>query len=793
MREIIILLLQITSVVLGIWAPIAIMIVLDELGIDIRPFLDKNNLGGEFYIFLAFCFACLFVFIVNKLLKTYLKNDYILYGGNIYHDSDSLGNALAAEQRCELTEEAGHFIFVSRSEEEYQIFEKIGQEVRRIKSIYRCWDWDPFLLPRNKVPVRVFLDTKDSSAWKKFLVQGRYVSENATFYEKSDTDELFAAEVVSLISECKPLSVNGREEFVLKFDEYLTVTPFGVFADEEDLGMFTVGPVTRVASRHEGQGAKILKKSWLYEKKDGTRDARYKENPQIIIYEWWEVELTGADDTKSVVLGASNKEALIGFSDALSVYFKIGSRPTMSAQKSPTTGKKVGAHAPPAVKKSPPAAEGKQTREWLSIGDSLFVHHSVDLNDRYHSFSSEHYAFLSPVGNLKVGFNVFTDEDVTLLGGAKKRLQRLMMQKSVFAVAGDTQVTKEIMDDAVSSMSNEEIALMLRNSLVALEGVDEYEAANSRKDNSWLLQLDYLREDVEKAVAKVSPSAVRTSNKVGEEGLEGDSSKSLEELKAELDELTGLSAVKIELDRLIALSAAQSKRVELGLDVSNPSMHLIFSGNPGTGKTTVARILGQMYRALGLLKSGHLVEVDRAGLVANYVGQTATKTAGVMESALDGVLFIDEAYSLSRSDSEADYGREAIEVLLKTMEDNRDRLVVIVAGYPDLMDQFVGSNPGLKSRFKKLILFEDYTADDLAEIFQKMCLKANISISNGVREKALLIFQQALESDRSNFGNAREARRLFEQSLELQAVRALADGEISEDELTEFVESDIED
>ena len=241
------------------------------------------------------------------------------------------------------------------------------------------------------------------------------------------------------------------------------------------------------------------------------------------------------------------------------------------------------------------------------------------------------------------------------------------------------------------------------------------------------------------------------------------------------------------------MSAAQSKRVELGFDVSNPSMHLIFAGNPGTGKTTVARILGQMYRALGLLKRGHLVEVDRAGLVANYVGQTATKTAGVIESALDGVLFIDEAYSLSRSDSGADYGPEAIEVLLKAMEDNRERLVVIVAGYPDLMNEFVSSNPGLKSRFKKTILFEDYSAHDLAEIFQKMCLKANISISDGVREKATLILQKALEGDRSNFGNAREARRLFEQSLERQAIRALADGEISKEELTEFVESDLED
>jgi SpoVK/Ycf46/Vps4 family AAA+-type ATPase len=455
-----------------------------------------------------------------------------------------------------------------------------------------------------------------------------------------------------------------------------------------------------------------------------------------------------------------------------------------SSEHSSKPTKKSSDKATSALKKSEPSTGERINRDWLPIGDSLFVHHSVDLSSRYSLINDEHYAFLSPVGDLRVGFNVFTDEDTTLLEGAKKRLQRLMKQKAVFALDGDVRTTQEVMSNTVSSMSDEEIALMLRNSLVALEAIDEYVEASPAKDNGWLLQLDYLREDVEKAAAKVSPSTIPSSNRVN--------AKSLEELKAELDELIGLSGVKNELDRLIALSAAQSKRVELGFDVSNPSMHLIFAGNPGTGKTTVARILGQMYRALGLLKSGHLVEVDRSGLVANYVGQTATKTAGVIESALDGVLFIDEAYSLSRSDSGADYGPEAIEVLLKAMEDNRERLVVIVAGYPDLMNEFVRSNPGLKSRFKKTILFEDYSAHDLAQIFQKMCLKASISISDGVREKATLILQKALEGDRSNFGNAREARRLFEQSLERQAIRALADGEISKEELTEFLASDLE-
>ena len=762
------------------------VITLENHGIEV-PFsteaLFSSNVG----------FAVVGFLVGGKLLTAHSRNHYILYGGNILADDDSVLSASEAQKSHELTQEKGHFLFVSRANDEYRTFEKIGEEVRRIKSIYKCWDPVHLLPgPHNYVPVRVFLDPKDRIAWNKFMGQVRVLVTQTSFYESSNPDELFTASVASSISSYKPLSVNGREDFCLRFDDKLTVTPFGVFAGGHDLGHFKLSTLIRKPSRYQGLGAKVLKKSWLYEKKDGTRDARYKDNPEIIIYEWWELTLTGADKDKTITLGACNKDSLRALSEALSHYFTKGNMLSASSEHSSKPTKKSPDKATSALKKSEPTTGEKINRDWLPIGDSLFVHHSVDLSSRYSSTSDEHYVFLSPVGDLRVGFNVFTDEDTFLLGGAKKRLQRLMKQKAVFALDGDVRTTQEVTSNAVSCMTDEEIALMLRNSLVALEAVDEYVEASPVKDNGWLFQLDYLREDVEKAAAKISPSTIPSSNNVNKKDLGEESSKSLDELKAELDELIGLSGVKNELDRLVALSAAQSKRVELGFDVSNPSMHLIFAGNPGTGKTTVARILGQMYRALGLLKRGHLVEVDRAGLVANYVGQTATKTAGVIESALDGVLFIDEAYSLSRSDSGADYGPEAIEILLKAMEDNRERLVVIAAGYPDLMNEFVSSNPGLKSRFKKTILFEDYSANDLAEIFQKMCLKANISTSDGVREKATLILQKALDGDRYNFGNAREARRLFEKSLERQAIRALADGEISKEELTEFVESDLE-
>jgi len=776
--------LRIICASLGMLAAFPAAVALDNLGVE----LDSEAIGPM----MIGC-AVIGFLIGSKLLTAHSRNHYILYGGNILADDDSVIAASEAEKKHALTQEKGHFIFVSEANGEYFTFEKIEEEVRRIKSIDRCWDPVHFFPgPHNYIPVRVFLGANHNIAWKKFISQVRVLVTQTSFYESSDPDELFTASVASSISSYKPLSVNGRDDFCLRFEDKLTVTPFGVFAGGHDLGHFKLSTLTRKPSRYQGLGAKVLSKSWLYEKKDGTRDARYKDNPEIIIYEWWELTLIGADKDKTITLGACNKDSLRALSEALSHYFVKDNRLSASSEHSSKPTNKSSDKATSAPKKSEPTTGERINRDWLPIGDSLFAHHSVDFSSRYYSINGEHFAFLSPVGDLRVGFNVFTDEDTFLLGGAKKRLQRLVRQKAVFALDGDVRTTQEVMSNAVSSMSDEEIALMLLNSLVALEAVDEYVEASPVKDNGWLFQLDYLREDVEKAAAKISPSTILSSNKVNEKDLGEESSKSLEELKAELDELIGLSGVKNELDRLIALSAAQSKRVEMGFDVSNPSMHLIFAGNPGTGKTTVARILGQMYCALGLLKSGHLVEVDRSGLVANYVGQTATKTAGVIESALDGVLFIDEAYSLSRSDSGADYGPEAIEVLLKAMEDNRERLVVIVAGYPDLMNEFVSSNPGLKSRFKKTILFEDYSAHDLAQIFQKMCLKASISISDGVREKATLILQKALEGDRSNFGNAREARRLFEQSLERQAIRALADGEITEEELTEFVESDLE-
>ena len=258
----------------------------------------------------------------------------------------------------------------------------------------------------------------------------------------------------------------------------------------------------------------------------------------------------------------------------------------------------------------------------------------------------------------------------------------------------------------------------------------------------------------------------------------------------ELDSLIGLASVKKEVQTLTNFIKIQQKRAEQGLKSSSVSYHCVFTGNPGTGKTTVARIVADIYKNLGVLKKGHLVETDRAGLVAEYVGQTAVKTNKIIDSALDGVLFIDEAYSLVGG-GESDYGKEAVATLLKRMEDDRERLVVILAGYTKDMKPFIDSNPGLQSRFNRYIEFPDYTPDELYQIFALSLKKYDYHVTDDAKVALQHFFEEAVAHKDANFGNGRFVRNIFEKVLEHQANRLASESNLTTERLSEITIEDL--
>ena len=292
---------------------------------------------------------------------------------------------------------------------------------------------------------------------------------------------------------------------------------------------------------------------------------------------------------------------------------------------------------------------------------------------------------------------------------------------------------------------------------------------------------------------KEKQKAKAEAKKDAELEKEAEPEKTLEELLAELDSLVGLEAVKKDIHTLMNFIKVCKLRESRGLKTAEVSYHLVFSGNPGTGKTTVARLLAKLYKQIGILKTGQLVEVDRSGLVAGYLGQTAIQTAKVIKEAIGGVLFIDEAYALVESEEDS-YGKECIATILKAMEDHRDELVVIVAGYDDLMYKFIEANPGLRSRFNKYLHFPDYTGEEMEQIFQMQCKKNGYMLAEDAQTLLRGEFDRMYAERDDNFGNGRTVRNVFEKIINCQANRLAADpaGESLADEaLMTLTEADV--
>lgn len=378
------------------------------------------------------------------------------------------------------------------------------------------------------------------------------------------------------------------------------------------------------------------------------------------------------------------------------------------------------------------------------------------------------------------------EEKTESLGGWKKMLDTMGMVTKAYMDSCD-QVVLDTMPDGfdfwmsalLSCVENKEwmtryLVLIYRfASLVAkMDGVI------TEREADWLAKIMVKNEDEPIVEQNDEPNVTEAGSETADAAMK------------ELETLIGLTEVKEEIARLRSFIQIQNMRKEQGLAVIPVSRHFVFTGNPGTGKTTVARILAQIYKDLGVVKTGQLIETDRSGLIAEYVGQTAVKTNKVIDSALDGVLFIDEAYSLAQGGKE-DYGSEAIATLLKRMEDNRDRLVVILAGYNNEMQQFIDSNPGLQSRFNRYINFPDYDANELLQIFSLLLSKNDFVLTADGEEKLIAKLSAAVQGKTKNFGNARYVRNVFEKTLENQAVRLSSQPRITHDDLITIQAEDI--
>lgn len=320
---------------------------------------------------------------------------------------------------------------------------------------------------------------------------------------------------------------------------------------------------------------------------------------------------------------------------------------------------------------------------------------------------------------------------------------------------------------------------------------DEYTAMLYRFANIIAKADNHISKDEERRLKEIYQATHKPiPEQVNKSLIVSNSNESIEDILQELDSLIGLGGVKQEIKTLINFIKVQKAREASGLKSSSISYHIVFTGNPGTGKTTVARIVAKIYKALGILAQGQLVETDRSGLIAEYVGQTAVKVNKTVDSAINGVLFIDEAYSIA-GETQNDFGKEAIATLIKRMEDDRDKLIVVVAGYTNEMNTFIETNPGFKSRFNRYVEFVDYSPQELLDIYQSQCSRLDYKLTDDAKLKLKTVFDKAYTERDKSFGNGRFVRNTFEKSLERQANRIASVASLDKETLTTITADDI--
>lgn len=546
--------------------------------------------------------------------------------------------------------------------------------------------------------------------------------------------------------------------------------------------------------------AHSTEEAWLYANGDGSPDKRHTNNKLVPVYQYGCINFNlGSTQSRFMF---SNGEASERFAEALDFYVGNPNASSSSSEEDAMALEKANGSFYPAMEKAATnlylhvksmngmedVIEAMNKQHCLAVADDLpfTVNHRLALAAfadawKCHKGLGHQIDYSKPeIIALSIFCAELGSEDALSVVSS----EQLMRSQGIAATKGFIKVMEDSFDTNFPDDKFFVIEILRANGID--EDVINKYAVLLYRFASILAKADGNVDEKETAWLANMVKFTELPNKDRETAHAAKDAPALQQL----DKLIGLESVKEEVNKLTNFIKVQNLRKQKGMNAITLSYHCVFTGNPGTGKTTVARIVAQIYHELGILKKGQLVETDRSGLVAEYVGQTAVKTNKIIDSALDGVLFIDEAYSLVQGGGN-DYGKEAIATLLKRMEDDRDRLIVILAGYDNEMKLFIDSNPGLQSRFNRYIHFSDYNAEELMAIFKLNLKKFDYELTNDAEQKISHLFSYAVSHKDQNFGNGRYARNVLEKTLENQATRLATVSEITEQMLRTIEEHDI--